>query len=267
MKKTQKWETAQKHELYCWVSIIDKLRDEKYLSVKSEFWEKTLDELGFYKRFSSKEKIKIIDIGCGPSGILINLAKSKAGKNWDLKGIDPLINEYLKISPSIKELPVSWENTKLETFNSNERYNVVFCLNAADHCDNLKEFINALDRLLEDDGVCYFSVNCHIKNSTAKLWRKCNKIIDPMHPFQYTVDEYKELLSGKFNIVSIKNLSWVVTWISQRSLPKKTKGIRSKLSKLHPITIFKKLIGSLPKKIESNPDGIYSYMIFELRKR
>ena len=267
MKEKQKWKTAQKHELGCWISIIDKLRDEKYLSIKSEFWEKTLNELNFSKRFSSKEELKIIDIGCGPSGILTYLAKKEMANNWYLKGIDPLIDEYLRLSPNIKNLPVNWENTKLEDFNSNKRYNVIFCLNAADHCDNLKQFINALDKLLEDNGACYFSVNCHIRNSTAKLWRKYNKIIDPMHPYQYTVNEYMELLSEKFDIINTNNLSWLTTWISQRSLPGKPKGIKSKLRKFHPITIFKNMIASLPKNMESNPDGIYSHIIFELKKR
>lgn len=196
---------AQREELKCWRSIEHKLSHPKYLEIKKQLWERVAERADLRQILSaivnrrSGEIVRIADIGCGPAGVLVILPELLhrwfPRQDFQFIGVDPLIGEYLKLSPILVELPVEWRAMTGENLSTEIKGNldIIFCNNAIDHVLEIESFTHQFLSLLSKEGFAIVSVNCHTYRYLAKLWSTLR--LETLHPFQKTAQGYTDLFS------------------------------------------------------------------------
>ena len=112
-------------------------------------------------RIYGKDSLNVCDIGGGPmGGSLDNVLRcfSSALNNFTL--VDPLIDKFdncFTLPKIVQEVNAFSDDIPLPS----EAYDLVFCWEALDHCDNLTKFIfsiKEITRLLRKDGVLFFEM-------------------------------------------------------------------------------------------------------------
>jgi SAM-dependent methyltransferase len=112
-------------------------------------------------RIYGKDSLNVCDIGGGPmGGSLAPVQKyfSNALNNFTL--VDPLIDKFdncFTLPKFVQEVNAFSDDIPLLS----EAYDLIFCWEALDHCDNLTKFIFSIKeiiRLLRKDGVLFFEM-------------------------------------------------------------------------------------------------------------
>ncbi len=159
-------------------SIPDGYFDSYFNSFSSSYYE-------IYP-FLEKNK-KILDVGCGP-GLLVNKLKQEG---FRIKGFDNyLYNPHTKAINEIINLSEDVQNTDIQNFFSNEKFDIIFLSNVIEHLNDWKQYSKYLNSFLEDEGIIIlllpnynFPVEIHFmlpiiynKSLTFKIFK--NKIIE-----------------------------------------------------------------------------------------
>ena len=204
------WQHAQEEETECWSGISFKLKNPKYFELKKEYWSKIIDKCGFKDQGIFENK-SVLEIGCGPSGLFINFPDHP-----DYSLVEPLLDSYQQLAPlafkNQKKHPIPFEDFKNE-----KKFNIVVCINAIDHCRNIENFIDKMYEVASTNSISIIGVNTHVYGWTARFWRKYQRLIDPMHPYQFTGNEYAKMLSKKFELISHIDVEDEVAWINNRT--------------------------------------------------
>lgn len=149
-------------------STVNKEELEKFSKIADEWW----DETGKFKPLheinpvrleylirqiksntsSTKENVKVLDIGCG--GGLVSVPLSKVG--YDVTGLDASI-ENIQIAKTRKSKAKFIPSTIEELAASDEKFNVVLALEVVEHVDNLELFINSCEKVLMKHGILIIS--------------------------------------------------------------------------------------------------------------
>lgn len=207
----ERFERAQRAELDCWKSISNKLVDPRYIDLKRKLWRDIAHLANLHAvvkkivETSPKTQLRIADIGCGPSGILITLPE--LFEEWfpqlsfQFLGFDPLINEYLKISPYLVELPVEWRAVRGEDLIREQvgEIDIVLSFNAIDHVLDLNGFVENLFGLMGSPSQALISVNCHTNRLIAAIFSILQ--VEKLHPYQLTSEQYAELFTANGGII------------------------------------------------------------------
>ncbi|MCX8479535.1 MAG: class I SAM-dependent methyltransferase, partial [Chitinophagales bacterium] len=127
-----KWRLAQNLEIRWWKRYLTGKDKSTYYEWKRNYWLNALNEL---KEFVPKlSGLHIADVGSGPAGIFTILNENM------VDAIDPLIDSY-KNNISIfstEDFPwVNFVNQDLENWTPEKKYDVIFCLNAINHVENI----------------------------------------------------------------------------------------------------------------------------------
>ena len=134
MNNKSRWKLAQYFEIRWWKSYA-KSQNPQYLKDKKRYWQSVLDKI---EPPIKTTDISAIDVGCGPAGMYIML------ENADITAVDPLLQSYENELSffSRKMYPwVKFNNISFEAFNTINSFDVVFCLNALNHFENLEESV------------------------------------------------------------------------------------------------------------------------------
>lgn len=125
-----------------------------------------------------KNKV-IIDAGCG------SMLRTKFFKKAFIIGIDPLIDEYLKIRWSdlnlasrLYSLPLEEEIPELE-----EIADLVISINVLDHCYDFQKCVENLYFYTKDSGLCFLSFDSHEQG------------MDSMHPLDLNDNMCRQIFS------------------------------------------------------------------------
>jgi 2-polyprenyl-6-hydroxyphenyl methylase/3-demethylubiquinone-9 3-methyltransferase len=104
--------------------------------------------------------------------------------------IDPLLKEYDALSHFDRRVypHVAFTESKLEDFYKQNEYDMVFCLNAINHVENLQQAITNLSDSLKNDGILYLSVDVH-RYSILKYLLQIVPA-DILHPHQLLLKDY-----------------------------------------------------------------------------
>jgi len=140
-----KWKLAQRLEIRWWQRYLKKKEVDDYLNRKRQYWDRILALCPFQLRPSDC----ILDAGCGPAGIFINLQK------YRVDAIDPLIDQYDKKIPhfSFSRYPaIHFQKASLEQFVPTTSYEVVFCLNAINHVDDIEQAVEQVGKATRTEG-------------------------------------------------------------------------------------------------------------------
>lgn len=180
-----KWKLAQFLEVRWWKNYQRGLNNE-YLGGKKEYWENILATSGMEKPGNKK----VLDVGCGPSGIYTIL------ENNQVDCVDPLIKKYEESIHffSTKNYPEkSFFCTPFEDFELQKEYDVVFCLNAINHFRDINVSIEKLYQSLKVGGELLVGIDGHRHGFLKSIFRNIH--MDLLHPVQMSLDEYENLFT------------------------------------------------------------------------
>ena len=155
---------------------------EDYLDWKKAYWQNLLEEFAL----DPSSFKHILDAGCGPAGIFI----------LDLPGrvdaLDPLLASYdsLPHFDRSRYSRVHWFEQRLEDFRSENSYDMIFCLNAINHVEDMEKALQVLAKALRPGGKMLLSTDAHNHKVLKQLFRLIPG--DILHPQQYDFEEYLE---------------------------------------------------------------------------
>ena len=185
--KINKWYIAQKRETECWDLIKDKIFSVEYQLAKKKYWESVIEKIRKYIKGN-----RILDIGCGPTGIFISPFFTNTDK-YLKTGIDSLMAHYLENYPFLKEMKVNWINAPFENYAFEESFDTVFIFNALDHTQNPELVIQKINHILTPNGVVVISLNIYNQKLIKMVIEKI-PFLDPLHPHKFYYEDLVTLL-------------------------------------------------------------------------
>jgi 2-polyprenyl-3-methyl-5-hydroxy-6-metoxy-1,4-benzoquinol methylase len=189
-----RWKIAQGFEIRWWKGYLKKRDPAEYAVWKRAYWKEYLDKMAGF--VSLKAGDRILDAGCGPSGIFVVL------ESHHPDALDPLVDEYEKV-PHFKRAmypTVRFFTDTLEDFRPDAPYDTVFCMNAINHVDNLAKGYDALAAATKPGGTLVVTIDAHNHGFFKWLFRTIPG--DILHPHQYDEPEYAAMLTKRgFTVV------------------------------------------------------------------
>jgi hypothetical protein len=211
-KNYNKWKHAQNEEMSCWLGVRHKLSNERYLDIKKKYWLKMLSRLGQNK--SDLEVGYVLEIGNGPSGLFL-----LANDNDNYHCVDPLNNFYTREFPWVFGRQKIF-SVKAEKFSHHFPYKRIYAIKCIDHCDNIDAFLISLNSSLDENGLLYLAVNTHNYKFIKLIWRKFQPLIEPHHPYQYSMSGYASIVSKYFFIHKIIDIEDLIVEVNNESSDK-----------------------------------------------
>ena len=184
-----KWSLAQKLEYKWWQRYLRKKNVEEYVGWKKRYWEKLLTNISSLVTVSGNQQI--LDAGCGPAGIFIVLEDNQ------VTAIDPLLDKYKNL-PHFQPARYPWvnfENLSIESLKSDNQFDIIFCMNAINHVDDIQRCYDNLIKALKPGGVLVISTDTHRNNLVKKIFQLVPG--DMLHPIQLNLKEYNQLLTSR----------------------------------------------------------------------
>lgn len=194
---TWKWKLAQTLEYKWWQNYLQNKNTAEYLQWKCSYWQDLL--LSLSKYIEIPESKTILDAGCGPAGVYIAL------KGNTVDAIDPLLDKYQQLQ-HFQPDKFSWtqfRNIAIEALNEQEKYDIIFCMNAINHVNNIELCYDNLVSALKPDGYLIISTDAHKHNFLKKIFQLIPG--DVLHPVQLDIKEYDSFLQ-KRNLTILENI-------------------------------------------------------------
>ena len=153
---------------------VDIQEIEKFNLLAHKWWDPTSEfkplheinplRLNFIKTSVNIKGKKILDVGCG-GGIL---SESLANEGADVTGIDQgdRVIKIAKLHAKESGIKVKYKHINIEDFykNTDERFDVITCLEMLEHVPDPNSIINTCSKLLMPGGKIYFStINKNLK--------------------------------------------------------------------------------------------------------
>jgi 2-polyprenyl-3-methyl-5-hydroxy-6-metoxy-1,4-benzoquinol methylase len=196
------WKEAQGNEKEFWDSVLLHQSDELYIPPTRDFLidyaKKYLDN--FLIDVSTLECKQVIDLGCGPFGIVSGLFYLT--KNVKIYGVDPLVDEYKKYGYYPQDNRVILKAVKGEDLcKENLKFDVVFSRNVFDHVEEPHLFAQNCRDICNSDGEVYLSFNIIFNFWTS--FKMLMPYIDKNHPHHFTEKSSVNVLKEYFKKVTI----------------------------------------------------------------
>jgi 2-polyprenyl-3-methyl-5-hydroxy-6-metoxy-1,4-benzoquinol methylase len=185
-----RWQIAQSAERKWWQRYLKNKNIEQYLAWKKNYWANLLQTCQAYILVHPMNKV--LDAGCGPAGIFINFTHCQT------TAIDPLLDSYQTDLPHFKKEmypTVHFENVGIENFAAKQLFDVVFCMNAINHVQDIHKGYDVLCQSLEKNGKIIISIDAHNHTFFRKLFSFLPG--DVLHPHQYNLAEYESFLTSR----------------------------------------------------------------------
>ncbi len=188
-KQKIKWKIAQKLEIKWWQRYLKNKDIDAYLKWKFNYWQDIIDSIKKIVVFPISKTI--LDAGCGPAGIFMILDGNK------VDAIDPLLNKYEHLAHITKENSTwtNFQNQSIEKLSSTEKYDIIFCINAINHVENIELCYDNLVRALKPDGFIIISTDAHRYTFLKKIFQLIPG--DMLHPYQFNLKEYNIFLEKR----------------------------------------------------------------------
>ena len=153
---------------------VDTQEIEKFNLLAHKWWDPTSEfkplheinplRLNFIKSSVNLNGKKVLDVGCG-GGIL---SESLASANADVTGIDQgdKVIQIAKLHANESGVKVKYKHINIEDFykNTDERFDVITCLEMLEHVPDPNSIINTCSKLLKPGGKIFFStINKNLK--------------------------------------------------------------------------------------------------------
>jgi len=184
-----RWKTAQYFEKRWWKNYLSKKDPDEYQQWKQNYWLNFLSEINDWVKPLPDQRF--LDMGCGPAGIFMVLP-------GEVTAVDPLIEAYKtqlsQLDPA-KFVNVEFIHSRAEEFYCNDPFDIVFSLNVINHVTDIRLALKTLNNCCKTGGQLILSVDAHNHTFLRTLFRFLH--FDILHPYQFTLHEYKELLQNE----------------------------------------------------------------------
>ena len=183
-----RWRVAQRAELQWWQSYLDGKQPELYLNWKRAYWEDFLAQ----SALQIDAGARILDAGCGPAGIFTILP------DHAVTALDPLLDEYTNKLPHFRpgDYPsVTFISRALENFETEDRFDLIFCLNAINHVADMDAALDRLIAALAPGGTLALSIDAHNYSLLKYIFRALPG--DVLHPQQHDLADYHGALTRR----------------------------------------------------------------------
>lgn len=202
------WKKAQANEKEFWNSIYIKKEKNYYDIINDE------DAKSFCEEVFLRHNIKpillnnkiIMDLGCGPYGIIkgmVNLFLKKKLNFKNIIGLDPLMDyfkENIKILSESKIVKLYSNKGEELPFEKNS-IDIIFSINVLDHCEDPKKVVSEVKRVLKLDG--HFFCSVHVIYPAWTYFAPFLKFIDKNHPQHFTEKNFLKIIKSHFTDVKI----------------------------------------------------------------
>jgi SAM-dependent methyltransferase len=200
------WSEAQKREKEFWESIyVEQKNDiDSYQRIDTEksisFAEKILSRHQLLKENLSL--MKVLDVGCGPYGIIKGLFHGRGDSMLSLYGIDPLMDTYRSFNSLPRDPSVCLFSGVGESLPFDDGFfDYIFCTNVLDHVNDPELVLGEIARALNNGGL--FCGSIHVIYPLWRPFRFLLKFVDRNHPHHFTSNDFYLLLSQHFSNISI----------------------------------------------------------------
>lgn len=190
---SRRWNRAQEAEKKYWRSTRWWLNDDRRL-----YWQEILNR-GFgldYNFFINKD---VLEIGCGPSGIIFQIDTAKHRIGIEPMELGNLVSEDWKKSIVKKgvgeELP----------FEDNS-FDIVISFNALDHAINPDGVIRETHRVLRDNGD--FLLWIYTLRDKYRPLQRILDSLDPPHPHHFTYNEIISKVDSNSFRINNRRFEW-----------------------------------------------------------
>lgn len=182
----KRWKNAQSAEKTWWNEEWRNRKSKIDVFKLKTYWQHYINCAKKYMDFN--HNYKILDIGCGPDGIInyINI-----GERY---GLDPLMMYYL--TNFKMPIDIKWIEGKAEYLPfDNNFFDLIFTTNALDHSRDPKKYLKEIYRCLKSNGYLYLTVDCY-GNYSAKFKNIREKIGlgSMIHPHSFTKIQIHDLI-------------------------------------------------------------------------
>lgn len=190
-----RWKIAQAAEIRWWQRYLKNKNTGDYAAWKKNYWKKLLEEIGLSELLSKdKPAQKILDAGSGPAGIFMVLTPQH-----EVTALDPLLDDYEKKLDHFKRSfypEVTFVSQSLESFVDRKQiFDIVFCLNAINHVNDLQTAIDVLIKTVRINGTLVVSIDAHRSYFLKKVFAALPG--DILHPHQFTLEEYRQMFLSR----------------------------------------------------------------------
>ncbi|OWY19650.1 class I SAM-dependent methyltransferase [Sphingobacteriales bacterium UPWRP_1] len=186
------WKLAQALEWRWWRQYLKGKSKPQYLQWKKQYWQ------GFLQQIATvlpplNPTMRILDAGCGPAGIFTVFTQQQT-----VVALDPLLDQYQQKLPHF--CPADYPNVQficqpLEDYSPALPFDVVFCLNAINHVARIDQCMDNLAMATKPGGYLVLSIDAHNHPILKRLFRLVPA--DALHPHQYSLQEYEQLLVSR----------------------------------------------------------------------
>ncbi|RZK49736.1 MAG: class I SAM-dependent methyltransferase [Pedobacter sp.] len=198
-QKHWRWRIAQYFESRWWKNYLKSKDPLTYLNWKRNYWRDLLEKLS--PAVNAMQAEHILDAGCGPAGIFMLFPEAQ------VTALDPLIETYeadlehfkKAMYPQVRFVGLPLEELYIET-----QFDLIFCMNAINHVQDIKASIKVLYDHLKPKGQLVMSIDAH----NFKLMKHIFQLqpADILHPHQYDLAEYKAMLTDLgMEVVQVHN--------------------------------------------------------------
>ena len=174
-----RWTNAQRSEKNYWHSRKEWIDDDYQ---NKRFWEEMLHE-GYGLSYDFFKDKKILEIGCGPAGIIFSIDNAK-----ERVGLEPLDIAHLLNEPWKKSVIRNGTGENIPY--SDKSFDVVLCFNVLDHTINPSKVLNEIYRVLDENGE--FLLWMHVLKQRYRFLTPILNKLDSPHPHHLT---YIDILS------------------------------------------------------------------------
>jgi len=181
-----RWKTAQYAERRWWQRYLKRKDVMDYLTWKKKYWTKLTDQCRHYLTITENDTI--LDAGCGPSGIFMVFDKN------EVTAFDPLIEEYQKDLLHFDHAMypnVTFVKAGLEDFSAEQRFDLIFCMNAINHVHDIEKSFDRLISFASPNAFIVMTIDAHTHTIFKKIFRLLPG--DILHPHQYDLNEYQQM--------------------------------------------------------------------------
>jgi ubiquinone/menaquinone biosynthesis C-methylase UbiE len=196
MNSTKRWKIAQAGEKRYWQEKSKNIENNsasafKYCESSAKTLKNLLKKLGLGD-YTNEQK-KILEIGCGPVGIISYYPGVQKF------GIDPL-NSFYEKNYNLVEIRKSdvvySEGIAEELQFGNNNFDLIIIKNCIDHVKDIDKAMDEIYRVLSKDGLLYLTVNCRTKIGyfMHRAISKCR--IDKSHPHTFTINKTRNIIEA-----------------------------------------------------------------------
>ncbi|NCT93946.1 MAG: class I SAM-dependent methyltransferase [Chitinophagaceae bacterium] len=188
-KKNWKWRLAQQLEYRWWQRYLRHKDVSAYTRDKQRYWHTMLADIAPWVSVNRGQEV--LDAGCGPAGVYMVLEQDR------VTAIDPLLDKYGSL-PHFRPEQYPWvqfEQLPLEVLDKTAQFDLIFCLNAINHVNDLELSYDRLVQALKPGGTLVVSTDAHRNTFLKKIFQWIPG--DLLHPVQMDLPDYEARLTGR----------------------------------------------------------------------